>query len=75
MLQRKYDSEGLSYGVKAFLSAVGVGYPFPTNLDRRMPAPGGLVPESQQQILLRALQDKWDEKRVLYTLHNVLRYT
>lgn len=32
-------------------------YPFPTNLDRRPPAPGGMAPESQTDIVLRALRE------------------
>ena len=30
-------------------------YPFPTNLDRRPPAPGGMAPESMTDIVLRCL--------------------
>ena len=70
-LKQKYDLEGLSYGVKAFVSAVAVGYPFPTNLDKRSPAPGGLAPETQQQTVLRALQENWDKQHLLNILHRI----
>ena len=33
----KYEKEGLSEDVRAFIGNVGEGYPFPTNLDRRVP--------------------------------------
>lgn len=36
------------------------GYPFPTNLDRDTPV-GSLNPESQAQLVWRALQNDWDE--------------
>jgi ectoine hydroxylase-related dioxygenase (phytanoyl-CoA dioxygenase family) len=48
------DSEQLAYVV----SASAEGYAFPTNLDRDPPA-GGLAPESQQALMLRALQEQW----------------
>ena len=40
------------------VAACAEGYAFPTNLDRDPPL-GGLAPESQQGLLLRALQDDW----------------
>jgi ectoine hydroxylase-related dioxygenase (phytanoyl-CoA dioxygenase family) len=71
ILKQKYDNEGLSSGVEAFVAAVASGYPFPTNLDRRTPAPGGLAPESEQQILLRALQENWDKQCVWDVLYKI----
>ncbi|KFY04716.1 hypothetical protein O988_00576 [Pseudogymnoascus sp. VKM F-3808] len=56
---------------QSFVSAVAAGYPFPTNLDRRSPAPGGLAPESEQQTVLRALQENWDKQRVLDALRKI----
>jgi ectoine hydroxylase-related dioxygenase (phytanoyl-CoA dioxygenase family) len=44
------------------VAAAAEGYPFPTNLDRDQPV-GALVPESQAQLVLRALEDDWDEER------------
>ncbi|MEQ1536980.1 MAG: phytanoyl-CoA dioxygenase family protein [Burkholderiaceae bacterium] len=40
------------------IAATAEGYAFPTNLDRDPPV-GGLAPENQQDIMLRALQEKW----------------
>jgi ectoine hydroxylase-related dioxygenase (phytanoyl-CoA dioxygenase family) len=40
------------------VAASAEGYAFPTNLDRDPPA-GGLAPESQQSMMLRALEEKW----------------
>jgi ectoine hydroxylase-related dioxygenase (phytanoyl-CoA dioxygenase family) len=40
------------------VAATAEGYAFPTNLDRDPPI-GGLAPESQQGMMLRALQEKW----------------
>jgi ectoine hydroxylase-related dioxygenase (phytanoyl-CoA dioxygenase family) len=48
------DTEQLAYAV----AASAEGYAFPTNLDRDPPI-GGLAPESQQTLMLRALQERW----------------
>lgn len=40
------------------VAATAEGYAFPTNLDRDPPV-GGLAPESQQSMMLRALQEQW----------------
>jgi ectoine hydroxylase-related dioxygenase (phytanoyl-CoA dioxygenase family) len=48
------DAEQLANTV----AASAEGYAFPTNLDRDPPV-GGLAPESQQGMMLRALQEKW----------------
>jgi ectoine hydroxylase-related dioxygenase (phytanoyl-CoA dioxygenase family) len=55
-LMSKYAHEGLSLEVQAAIAAVADGYPFPTNLDRRPPAPGGMAPESEADVLTSALQ-------------------
>ncbi|WP_420411261.1 phytanoyl-CoA dioxygenase family protein [Roseibium sp.] len=44
--------------LEAAVSACAEGYSFPTNLDRDPPA-GGLAPETQKQLMLRALREKW----------------
>ncbi|KIW30071.1 uncharacterized protein PV07_05847 [Cladophialophora immunda] len=51
--------------VQALLSAMGSGYPFPTNLDRRPPAPGGMAPESEVDILRKGLQEGWNVDEVV----------
>ncbi|KAF2218778.1 hypothetical protein BDZ85DRAFT_253294 [Elsinoe ampelina] len=64
-LKEKFDAEGMSQEVEAFVQAVAEGYPFPTNLDRRPPAHGGMAPESEQGLLRRALVDGWGRERVV----------
>ncbi|HEY4801203.1 MAG TPA: phytanoyl-CoA dioxygenase family protein [Paraburkholderia sp.] len=46
----------------AAIAACAEGYPFPTNLDRDPPV-GGLAPESQQGLMLRALGENWEPRR------------
>lgn len=43
--------------VECAVRAMTDAYPFPTNLDRRPPAPGGMAPESQTDIVLRSLKE------------------
>ncbi|KAH7171426.1 hypothetical protein EDB81DRAFT_778445 [Dactylonectria macrodidyma] len=50
-----YKEKGLSNEVKAFVYAVGEGYPFPTNLDNNAPKSDNMAPDSEQDIILRAL--------------------
>ena len=64
-MSAKYKAEGMSTEVDAFIRAVAEGYPFPTNLDCRPPAPGGMAPESEQQILKRSLSEGWDKQRMM----------
>ncbi|EXJ76139.1 uncharacterized protein A1O5_00647 [Cladophialophora psammophila CBS 110553] len=63
------DDAGTQLGtrkrVQAILSAMGNGYPFPTNLDRRPPAPGGMAPESEIDILQKGLMGGWDVAEVV----------
>ena len=49
------------------VAACAEGYAFPTNLDRDPPL-GGLAPESQQALLLRALSEAWQPDRFMQTL-------
>ncbi|BDD57601.1 hypothetical protein MAP00_002952 [Monascus purpureus] len=73
VLTAKYGAEGLSTGVKAFISAIGEGYPFPTNLDNRPPAPNGMAPSSEQDVILQALKEGWDRERVVGELKKMRR--
>ena len=43
--------------IKAAIAATAEGYSFPTNLDNDPPV-GGLAPETQQGLFLRALESK-----------------
>ncbi|KAG8623195.1 hypothetical protein KVT40_008171 [Elsinoe batatas] len=67
-LRKKFDAEGMSQEVEAFVQAVTEGYPFPTNLDRRPPAHGGMAPESEQGLVRRALVEGWGRERVVEEL-------
>ena len=42
----------------AAIASCAEGYPFPTNLDTDPPS-GGLAPESQQQLMRRAIREGW----------------
>lgn len=46
--------------VSNVVAAAAEAYAFPTNLDRDQPV-GGLAPETQAELLLRALAEKWAE--------------
>lgn len=50
-------------GRRAVIAATADGYPFPTNLDTDPPI-GGLAPESQQDLLARAVAEGWDRARL-----------
>ena len=68
LLSAKFKAEGMSAEVDAFIRAVGEGYPFPTNLDCRPPAPGGMAPESEQDILRRRLSEGFDKEKMMEEL-------
>lgn len=57
--------------VRAFVQTVAEGYAFPTNLDRRPPAPSGMAPENEQDVLLRGLKAGWSCEEVLGTLRQM----
>jgi len=61
----KYAKEGTSRELEALVGAIAEGYPFPTNLDRRPPAPGGMAPENEQDLLRRGLREKWSKDKVM----------
>ncbi|KAF7194908.1 hypothetical protein HII31_03745 [Pseudocercospora fuligena] len=70
-LKKKYNVEGYSLEVEAYIKAVAEGYPFPTNLDRRPPAPGGMAPESEQEILKRAVLEMWSKEDAMKALRQM----
>ncbi|KAL5003311.1 hypothetical protein BDV10DRAFT_180445 [Aspergillus recurvatus] len=57
----------------ALVRAIGDGYPFPTNLDERPPAPNGMAPDSEQHVLFRGLQKGWSREVVVDELRRVGR--
>jgi hypothetical protein len=74
ILKSKHESEGMSKEVDAFIRAVAEGYPFPTNLDCRPPGPGKMAPESEQEILRRAISDGMSKDEAMEELTQ-MRYT
>jgi ectoine hydroxylase-related dioxygenase (phytanoyl-CoA dioxygenase family) len=59
--------------IKTFVQAVAEGYSFPTNLDRRPPAPSGMAPESEQDLLVRGLKAGWSRARVVASIEEMRR--
>lgn len=64
----KVDEDVISYEVDALIKAIGDGYAFPTNLDRRAPRPDGMAPETEQELLRRSLVEGISKVDVLQTL-------
>ncbi|KAF2685062.1 phytanoyl-CoA dioxygenase-like protein [Lentithecium fluviatile CBS 122367] len=60
-----FKNSGLSDEVKAFIGNVAEGYPFPTNLDRRVPETSGMAPESEQDLLVKGLERGWTKEQIL----------
>ncbi|TDY20776.1 ectoine hydroxylase-related dioxygenase (phytanoyl-CoA dioxygenase family) [Paraburkholderia sp. BL6665CI2N2] len=54
--------------ITAAIASCAEGYPFPTDLDRDPPV-GGLAPESQQELMHRALGEDWDSARFTLALN------
>ena len=73
-VRKLYKEEGgRSDKVHAILRAIGEGYPFPTNLDRRRPAPGGMAPENEVDVLQRGLQHGWSTEQVVAAITKIRR--
>ncbi|KAF2246277.1 hypothetical protein BU26DRAFT_521718 [Trematosphaeria pertusa] len=70
-LVERYRKEGLSDEVRAFVGNVAEGYPFPTNLDRRVPQTAGMAPESEQDLLIRGLEKGWTKEEVLVEIRKM----
>ena len=56
-LKAMHRNHGLSDEVRALVGVVAEGYPFPTNLDRRVPETAGMAPDSEQGILIKCLKE------------------
>lgn len=70
-LSEMYVKNRFSDKVKAFVSVVAEGYPFPTNLDRRVPEAAGMAPTSEQDLLLKCLKDDISKEDVLAQLRKM----
>lgn len=71
VLELYREREGLTGDVDAILKAIAQGYPFPTNLDRRPPETGGMAPESQLDVLRKAVQGHWSTKTVISAVQSI----
>ena len=61
VLKDAHTSGRMSWAsVEAAVSSCAEGYSFPTNLDRDPPM-GGLAPQTQKQVFLKALSEGWDQ--------------
>ncbi|OJK03640.1 hypothetical protein ASPACDRAFT_21734 [Aspergillus aculeatus ATCC 16872] len=72
-VRRRFDAEKeeLDANWEAFVRALGEGYPFPTNLDRRPPAPNGMAPESEQDLIRRGLLEGWGTEEMAARLRQL----
>jgi ectoine hydroxylase-related dioxygenase (phytanoyl-CoA dioxygenase family) len=75
MEEKKEEEEegGIGDKTSAILNAMGDGYPFPTNLDHRPPAPGGMAPESEVDVLRRGLTAGWATHEVVAAITAIRR--
>ena len=67
-LLRMHQSGTMSDEVEALVAAVGEGYPFPTNLDRNPPKSDSMAPESEQEVLNKALMEGKRTEEVVQAL-------
>lgn len=65
--EQKAKSLDSERNVRDIITAVADGYSFPTNLDSDPPI-GGNAPETQQQMMWRALQEDWSLEKLRETL-------
>ncbi|KAG9193431.1 hypothetical protein G6011_03466 [Alternaria panax] len=63
-----YQKKGMSDELRALVSVVAEGYPFPTNLDKRVPQTAGMAPDSEQEVLIKSLQKNDTRQAVLSSL-------
>ena len=70
-LNKKYKSEGWSRGVECVVQALAQGYPFPTNLDKRVPSSKGMAPLSEQDLLRSALEESWTKEKAMAALREL----
>lgn len=67
------EERGLTKKVLVLLNAIAEAYPFPTNLDRRPPAPGGMAPESEVDVLRRGVMEGMDTEQVVAAITRLHR--
>ena len=67
LLRRKVDGSASERLIQDVIATVADGYSFPTNLDSDPPI-GGNAPETQQQMMWRALEENWPIETLQDTL-------
>lgn len=75
-LARRFADAGggvVNRELRMLVQAVAEAYPFPTNLDKRPPAPSGMAPESEQEILVHGLEAGWTVDEVVGELEKMQR--
>lgn len=65
-----YKQQGLGDEVKAFVAAIGQGYPFPTNLNRSPPRADEMAPLSEQHLFFSCLESHDGKSAVLDKLRS-----
>ncbi|KAL4965694.1 phytanoyl-CoA dioxygenase family protein [Aspergillus stella-maris] len=73
MVKKYKGAGGVDAELGALVRAIGEGYPFPTNLDQRPPAPNGMAPESEQELLIRGLQEGWTTETAVKELRQLIK--
>ncbi|KAM0343442.1 hypothetical protein ACHAPU_008623 [Fusarium lateritium] len=68
VLTAAYKDQGMSDEIKMLISAVGEGYPFPTNLDNNPPRNESMAPDSEQDVIRDALVKEKSKSQVLADL-------
>ncbi|KAA8617627.1 phytanoyl-CoA dioxygenase [Pyrenophora tritici-repentis] len=71
VISKMYEDDGLSAELEAFVSVVAQGYPFLTNLDRRIPNTAGMAPGSEQELLVSCVKAHSTEEHVLTQLKEI----
>lgn len=77
LVRRKNGGDGKleEREVEAFIRAMAEGYPFPTNLDNRPPAPGGMAPQSEQDVLRRAVKEAWRKEDLVEAIEKMREHS
>jgi ectoine hydroxylase-related dioxygenase (phytanoyl-CoA dioxygenase family) len=67
----KRQGDGVPEATDACVKAIGSGYPFPSNLDRRPPGPDGMAPTSETDLLFEGLREDWSTQKVVQELEQI----
>ncbi|KAF5666335.1 hypothetical protein FHETE_6219 [Fusarium heterosporum] len=70
ILTAAYKNQSLNDEVNMFISAVGEGYPFPTNLDKNPPRNENMAPDSEQDVIRDGLVKGKSKSQILADLED-----